>query len=728
MRAWARFAAVMLLLLAGLAARPLAAQMPRGGAGDQPVYFSADSVTYDDELGLVTATGNVEFVQGERILAAHAVTYNRRTEIVTASGDVSLLNATGDVLFADHAEFSADLKDGFIDHIRVLMADRSRLAGIGGERREDRVTILRRAVYSPCDLCREDPTRAPLWQIKAAEVVHDQLAQEVEYKDATMEIFGVPVFYTPYLAHPDSTVKKRTGFLAPSFGSDSTTGRTMATPFYIDIAPDKDATITPIFTTDQGVVASGQYRQRFQKGAVTLDGSYVNADRVEGNDVRQDRHRGHFKADGGFDIDDNWRSKFRIYRASDETYLRRFRFDSAPTIRSTGQLEGFFGQNYASVAAFKSQDLRTDIVDNLTPTALPIAAYSFVGESSEMGGYWTFDTAAAALYRDVGPQSRRLAAIAGYHLPFRTEGGHMFEVSNTLRADAYSVEGVDQRDPANFGAADSGFTGRLFPQTAITWRYPLVNAGDGYSQLIEPIASVVAGPDSGNPGRIPNEDSQDFEFDETNLFRPNRLPGYDRIDTGQRLNYGLRTGVWGVSGGSSSLFFGQSLRAREGSAFTQGSGVEDELSDVVGRIQVSPHTHLDLLYRFRLDHDDFSPRRSEFGFRLGPPALTLIGNYVFLDRAVAGNAFPTDREQILARLSSQLTDNWSTFFTHQRDLTEETGGPLLYRLGLRYSDECIVVDTTLSRRFTSDVDVPSGTTFFLRVVFKNLGEVTGGVR
>src|SRR3546814_12295588 len=83
----------------------------------------------------------------------------------------------------------------------------------GGNRTE-----LDKGVFSPCDLCEDDPTRAPLWQLKAVKIIHDQETKTIEYQDAWMEIYGIPVLYTPYMSHPDPTVKRKSGFLAPSFG------------------------------------------------------------------------------------------------------------------------------------------------------------------------------------------------------------------------------------------------------------------------------------------------------------------------------------------------------------------------------------------------------------------------------------------------------------------------------------------------------------------------------
>jgi LPS-assembly protein len=135
-----------------------------------PILFSADEVVSDEALGIVTARGNVEISQGGRTLLSDTVSYNRRSGVVTASGNVRLLEVDGTTYFAEYVELSDDLRDGFIRDIGVLMADRTRIAAASGTRRDGRITVFRKAVFSPCELCRDDPSKAPLWQLKADEV------------------------------------------------------------------------------------------------------------------------------------------------------------------------------------------------------------------------------------------------------------------------------------------------------------------------------------------------------------------------------------------------------------------------------------------------------------------------------------------------------------------------------------------------------------------------------
>ena len=714
------------LLLAVLAARPAAAQ--QGPPLDVPALISADQVTYDENLGLVTASGNVEITQDERVLLADTVSYNLRTNVVTASGHISLLEPSGDVIFADFVELTDDMREGFIRDIRVLLSDRSRLAAASGLRTGGNKTVFRKGVYSPCELCREDPTRAPLWQLKALEVEHDQAERVIRYRDAWMEIYGVPVFYTPYFEHPDPTVERQSGFLAPTIGGSEVLGMTYQQPYFWVLGPDKDATISPIVTTKQGVALAGQYRQSFQDGAIDLRGSAAISDRTETDGtIDENAGRGHIDGTARFDIDKTWRWGVDAQRASDDTYLRIYNFSSQQTLTSRAFVEGFNGRNYLAVNNYLYQGLRSTDNNDELPIILPLAEYNYMSDPGIAGGKYTMDASLLALTRIEGRDSRRVSIGLGWELPYTGPAGDVYNLVARVQGDGYWINGVkpnsDEVNPA--GPTESGITGRIFPQLALQWRYPWVRHSGTMHQVIEPIAQAVVAPNGSNPGEIPNEDSLDFEFDDTNLFSLNRFTGVDRVDPGTRVDYGLKWTVTGDGGGWASAFVGQSYRLETDDVFEEGSGVEDNLSDIVGRVEIRPTYELDLRYRFRFDKDDLSPRRSELDLRVGPPALNLNLGYTFIDSGAPADEFGA-REEINWTLRSRLSRYWSAFGGMRVDLEENETRQV--RIGLTYADECILIQTVARREFFSDREIEPEDSFFVNVVFKYLGGAsTSGV-
>lgn len=699
--------------------------------GEIPALITADQLTYDENNGLVIASGSVEISQEDRVLLADKVTYDLNADVVTAEGNVTLIEATGDTVFADFVELTGDLKEGFVRDIRVLMADDSRIAAASGTRSGGNRTQFRRGVFSPCELCREDPSRAPLWQIKAAEVTHDQESQDIIYRDAWLEFFGIPVIYTPYFSHPDPTVDRRSGFLAPTVGSSDFLGFSTTIPYYWVIDDTKDLTIAPILSTEQGINLTGEYRQLFENGEIEIAGSATIADRDENDgNVEEDRFRGHIDAEGKFDIDSTWRWGFDVNRTTDDTYLRAFDFNTERTLESTAYLEGLKGRNHAAVRGFAYQGLRSTDVDGEIPIVVPLADYNFVSEPGVglPGARYTADANLQVLTREEGRDSRRLSLITGYHVPYTSPLGDLYELTAQLQTDGYWVNGVDRNsndvNPANAPGSDT--TGRVFPQLAVKWRYPWTRQDGSFRQVIEPIVQGVLAPNGSNPGTIPNEDSQDFEFDDTNLFNLNRFAGNDRVDSGSRIDYGLKwTATFGDEGSAGALI-GQSYRFSENrDAFAEGSGLEDQESDIVGRVQLTPIKYVDLLYRFRLDKDDYNADRNEFDLNIGPPALNLDLSYFFISQTQDPETDEFgDREELRFGINSRLSEYWSVGFSHRRDLIEDSS--LETAISLAYQDDCFLIEGIAERTSFSDRDIEPEDSVFVRVVFKHLGSVSGG--
>jgi len=735
-------AAALGILAAVLVATPEGeAQAPRRTSvlGNEPFLLVADEVQYDEDLGLTVAKGHVEISQDKQIVLADTVTYNQKTDTLTASGHVSLLEPTGDVLFGDFIELHDQLKNGFIKDVRALLSDRSRIAGNTARWFAGTRTEVRRGVYSPCDLCAKDPTHPPLWQIKAAEIIHDKPQQVVEFRDAVFQLDGIPAFYTPYFSLPDPTAKRVSGFLAPTFGHTTSLGYHTSTPYYWVIGPDKDATIEPLVTTQAGAVLHTEYRERWGNGALDVNASGAYTDRqdnVTGNSISGiDAFRGHVYAKGEFDIDQDWRSTLLLNRSTDQTYLRRFHFgDGAlPFLESRASTEGFDDRSYTVFDSYMFQSQQSTIGDATQPGVLPSATYSWISHPDSSGERWSVGGNALNLFRPDGTDIRRVSTNGGWSLPFDGLIGDRFILTANLRGDAYYSDEValTAAEPAN----QTEVAGRIFPQAKLEWHYPWVRHGTHDSETIEPIVALIGSPNGGNPATIPNEDSQGFEFDETSLFALDRFPGYDRIDSGQRVDYGIRAAIYGDHGGNTRLLVGQSRRLASNSPFTVGSGVEHRTSDVVGRLSVSPGPYLDLIYRFRLNHDDLAAKRQEVTASLGPPSFRVNLNLI----SISGDPQITDFQalrQVSGSVTMDLTRYWSaTVFGTQnigsvvtQAATASTNPaiaevPLTLASGvaLSYHDECITLTGSFAHSGTHDRDVLPGTTVLFTIVFKSIG-------
>ncbi|MHC8509806.1 MAG: LPS-assembly protein LptD [Rhodospirillales bacterium] len=699
-----RFAAALALALASApaAGAALAQNAPN------MIEFRADVLSHDRDLNITTATGNVEIRHDGRTLLADAVSYNRNDDIMTASGGVTLLEESGEVFFIDYIELTGDMRDGVAENMHMILSDGARMAARGG-RRIGGDSEFRQAVYSPCELCEENPSDAPLWQLKSVRVYHDKAGKRIKYEDMWMEIAGVPVMYTPYMAHPDPTVKRQSGFLTPGFGTSSNLGKVIRTPYFWAIDRHRDATIAPFYASKEGPGADMEYRQRMSDGELNMEASVAL-------DNESDT-RGHVDLETRFDVDDNWRWGFDVHRTTDDTYMARYGISHPSTLDSQVFAEGFYGRSYVSVSGHMFQGLSAEDRPDETPVILPLIDFEYVGEPARHGGRFGVEGNLAALDRKDDLDTRRLSLRPYWHLPYTAPAGDIYDVTLTVKADAYHVD--DHLLPGNEGTY-SGISGRVVPEASFGWRYPFIARQESSHQVIEPIARLYLAPNGGNKDTIPNEDSQAFEFDTSNLFASSRFSGVDRVEGGARIHYGARWGVYGNEGGRTEVMFGQSYRPRRDSTtFADNTGLEDNFSDLVGRVLILPNEFFDLNYRTRLDKSSLSARRHEVNSTFGVPALRASTDYLFFDRA-ADSEFPS-REEISAGLSSQLSRNWSANTSYVRD--QAAGKTRSIGLNLTYEDECLIFRAEALRQFYYDRELEPENSLFFRITFKTLGEV-----
>jgi LPS-assembly protein len=249
---------------------------------------------------------------------------------------------------------------------------------------------------------------------------------------------------------------------------------------------------------------------------------------------------------------------------------------------------------------------------------------------------------------------------------------------------------------SNFIPTGQHEVARFMPTAGVEYRYPFINVQSWGTQTIAPIAQLVMSPDETGVGRLPNEDSQSFIFDASNLFRINKFAGFDRVEGGGRLNAGMQYTAQFNQGGYVNVLVGQSYHLFGQNSFTMGgttntgldSGLDKTRSDYVARFTYQPNSQITLTSRFRFDESDLSRQRAEYEaavtFERWSASL-LYGNYA----AQPALGFLTEREGITATARYKISANWLTFGGVRYDLkTNEINET---QIGIGYIDDCLIL-------------------------------------
>ncbi|WP_137181514.1 LPS-assembly protein LptD [Roseomonas sp. AR75] len=716
----------LLGLLPLLAPEPVRAQLGipglegRGAASDEPVTFTAEEVEFDQNSDTVTARGRVEAWQGDRVLRADQFTYNRTTGVATASGNVVLIEPDGQILFADRAELSGGMRDAVLEGIRGLLAGNARVAAAGARRTGGDITDLARVVYSPCNLCPEDPDRPPLWQLRAGIASLHSQEQRVRYRDASLELFGLPMFYAPYFSHAAPGAPRISGFLSPTFGITQVLGGFYEQPYYWVIDDSSDATIRATLSTEQVGGLALAYRRRFNTGVIALDGSFGN---LTGSDLDEQGMGWNFFSQGAFSLDENWRTGFALNRASSADYLRAYRYGSPQTLTSNAFLEGFWGtQGYVRGDSRLYQSLLQTNTTGQTPLVLPYGYAEWLFERDRLGGQFRVDAQGYSIFRSEGTNSRRVGTRAEYELPLVGHAGEIWTIRG--RADLLAGYVQDLQEAPFFGPPGQGGNWTMGNvRGAVDLRYPLArSAGQWGSQIIEPRVQFVTGPQTGTQTNIPAEDSLDLEFTDATLFELNRYPGRDRQEGGTRVDAALR-GAWLFpNGGQLEGLVGRSFRTSDDPLFPPGSGLENQRSDYVARARLAPVPWFEMLGRSRYSAETGQQELWDITGTVFAGNFSLSGG--FLGTQEAPNGSYPKRNEISAGGFLRINENWrvGAFGRYDRFRDE----PVAAQGILTYEDECLIFETRLIRRWIQNPstlqDDPTGTMLLFRVTLKTIGD------
>ena len=257
-------------------------------------------------------------------------------------------------------------------------------------------TPCQRSSIPPATFARRIPTKPPLWQIRAASATEDAQHKRIEYTNAEMQLYGVPVAYFPYFWTAEPGANRASGFLFPSMGYTSHIGGFFALPYYWVIDDQSDATFTPMLTTQGGPEMDVEYRRRFNNGYLTLNGSAG---------YFENSLQGTIFAKGQFDLNDEWRAGFNVNRASSADYVNDFHLGhdlgSDPSLLASNiYLEGFGQGAYSRLDTNFYQGLTTSITNSQLPVVLPRYQYSYFGQPDALGGRLKIDTENFNVLRD----------------------------------------------------------------------------------------------------------------------------------------------------------------------------------------------------------------------------------------------------------------------------------------------------------------------------------------
>ena len=759
--------------------------LEREKSGQKQMLVQANEVAYDYTNNRVAAVGNVQIYYGGSTLEANRVVYDQKTKRLHAEGNVRLTEEDGKVTYGEIMDLSDDYRDGFVDSLRLDAPDQTRMAASRAERSSGNFTVFHNGVYTACAPCKDDPKKPPLWQVKAARIIHDQTEKMIYFEDARIEFFGRPLAWLPYFSAPDPTVKRKTGFLMPSISTSSVYGGAIEVPYYWALAPDYDATFAPMITTKQGPLLQGEFRQRLINGAYSiraagiyqLDKDYFI--RSDGSTTPGYRDfRGSLESSGLFALNNKWVWGWDGVLLSDKTFfqdynprLSRYRTTDPfqnPYTEAISQafLTGKGNRSYFEARSIYYFGFSEADSQNQIPIIHPVIDYNYTFDRPILGGELgyrlnftsltrqdaNFDaitqsalnngsctqtadpaikTTANCLLRGVPGTYTRFSAETHWRRRVTDQFGQVFTPFASVRVDAGSMQIKNQPGVANYIETGDDNLVRAMPTVGLEYRYPFINIQSWGTQTIEPIAQVIIRPNEQQIGRWPTEDAQSLVFDDSNLFRVDKFSGWDRVEGGSRANYGMQYTAQVNQGGFVNVLFGQSYNLFGQNSFALGgttntgldSGLDTTRSDYVARVSYQPNSTYMFTSRFRFNNDSFEVQRTELEGRVNFDRWS--GALLYGNYAAQPELGFLDRRQgILGTGQVKLDANWVLLGSARYDIN--AGKFDQTRVGVGYVDDCLILGLNYITNYTYSGNVQANHTVMLQLSLRTLGGTSVG--
>jgi LPS-assembly protein len=726
--------------------------------------FSADKLIYSQDNNIIEATGNVVAKNQEgKQITSDKIIYNKTNQLLKTFGNSKFIDIKNRTLTADNFEYdlekkiiSALNKVTFLDdykniyYFSKLNTDDKFDEIIGYDLNsdlnkekfqskdkfneflepklsgkeisiKDNITIIKDGKFTSCKSTNEKEG-CPYWNIKADLVTHDKEKKEIIYKNAFLDLNNIPVFFTPYFAHPDPTVKRKEGFLAPSFGSLSKEmGSIIKTPYFYPISQSADFTISPIYYFKQHPLLLGEYREKYKNGDLSIEGSFTQGYK-EINSTQTEGSRNHLYGNINLNFTDKIldQTEFnaKIQRVTNPTYLRVNKINSTidgfkrnlvkeDQTRLTNEIYlNSFGVNeslnfttatYQNIAAAKTSDQYEYL--------LPSIAYSKYNLMNNNNLNFTSN------FKSLNSNTNQNRTTLINNLDYKTTDSY-----NTNLGIEYKfltrINNINYY--SDYKSPNENLNNQINPVVGFDTLLPLSKLSKESEQYLIPRILTRY-----SPGKMTNATSNDTSLNTDNLFSISRMNSDELIEKDLSFNIGLDW-MWKEkfinknNPAEASISIGQVIKFNEDPDMPIKSSLQKKKSDLVTKSNYLSPGNFDVTLKNTLDNSFDHVYYNDLNIK------TFLKQGEFNFNLYEKNNHIGNERYAKANLISYLTDN--TKLTIQTDRNLKTDLTNYHRLGIENENECIRYGFYFTKNYSSDKDLKPATSIFFSVSLLPFGD------
>ena len=618
-------------------------------------------------------------IETPKTITSEKIEYDVKTETIKTSGETEIVNQTGQRMTLTDSYLSKNGDNLSGNDIKLWLGDHVYIESDNIVHEGDK-TIAYNAMFTACDDC---DAYGDAWEIRTAKIIHNMDDKMLMFFNPVLWTYNIPVFWLPFFEMPDPSVKYKTGFLMPDFGSTNNMGTQINIPLYVNFSDYHDMTFTTSYLTQENPLFQLEHRLNLDHSEYRTHGAFTHN--------RAGENRWYIFNNDVIELGEYARATVFLERASDKTFMQKYGFyDDQPYLDSGAKLELFGQSSYVVADAHIFQELRQSTGNHTAPSGniLPNIRGTYQTAPLFKETYLTFDADVLGISGD-GSMSQRLIGDARIVSPWTLWGGNRITASLSARYDVYNFNNTELIDNSEY----SGLKDRFLPSGYVEWSLPLFKPSSNWTQVIEPKARMTIMRKTDEEQFSLNNDSAGTFLSDSTLFSDNRFAGLDLWENGTYADYGVRYSAFNTKGQTFELFLGQTYDFYDRVDTNPNSGFHDGASDYVGRISYNNSKWINISSRFRLDQENLSLRHMETSAYLWKSKNFInighIWSQQFIDEFTMGDSI----NEINAGIGIQLTERWSVRFNAIYNATYDhfqrhTGGIFYthpcYYLSLQY--------------------------------------------
>ena len=552
-------------------------------------------------------------------------------------------------------------------------------------------------------ICKKRDGKCPPWSLKAKKIKHDLIKKTIYYDHAILKVYDVPIFYFPKFFHPDPTVKRQSGLLAPFLTNSSTIGTGLETPYFWAISDSKDMTFTPKTYTKENILLLNEYRQAFRNGFLTLDSSYTEGYK-DTSATKTGGSRNHLFANLDLNFSESElfdkSLSIKVQTTSNNTYFRVHDINTALVDSDNTNLESEIEYNfskddmYIGVNANVYENLGVKNSSDKYEFIIPNINYGKTFFTEKFG---IVDFKSNALYSNYETNKHKAFLtndIIWNPYSYISKGGFVNTIEGMIRNTNYETRKTSEYK-------DDKTVNELNGVISYKSSLPLIKRNMNISNLFSPIVMLRY-----SPGHMRNLRTKDLYLNSTNLYSLNKTSEIeDGISAILGFDYKINERNDLKEREKLALSLGQVFRNKTNKDIPAKSSLDQKMSDIVGEIN----------YNFALDQNYKDLNYNEVGTKFNFDPIKFKFSYL-QEKEHIGN-----QEYFKTNLEINKSDNGVFTFNTKRNLI--TNSAEYYNLSYEYLNDCLRAGLVYRREFYNDSELEAENSLMFKITLTPFGSI-----